>query len=68
MAMYMTLYSKCCVLTFFQTYVVKYQIYSMYTSAYHKGVIFVLAPVQSDKGSGRFHVFLYLFNACTGFA
>uniref|UniRef100_H3DKH2 WD repeat domain 75 n=2 Tax=Tetraodon nigroviridis TaxID=99883 RepID=H3DKH2_TETNG len=32
-----------------KTYVVKYQIHSMYTSAYHKGVIFILSPVQGTE-------------------
>ncbi|XP_003962243.1 WD repeat-containing protein 75 isoform X1 [Takifugu rubripes] len=39
-----------------KTYLIKYKIYSMYTSAYHKGVIFIIAPVQDSKGSEVFQL------------
>lgn len=50
-------------LTIFQTYLIKHKIYSMHMSAYHKGVVFIIAPVQDSKGSGRFLV--HLFKSCT---
>lgn len=41
----------------FQTYVIEYPIYSIHASAKHKGVIFIVTPMPSDKRSGRWDFF-----------
>uniref|UniRef100_A0A3Q3JEB9 WD repeat-containing protein 75 second beta-propeller domain-containing protein n=1 Tax=Monopterus albus TaxID=43700 RepID=A0A3Q3JEB9_MONAL len=39
-----------------KTYVIGYPIYSMYVSANHEGVIFIVTPMQSDKRSELFQL------------
>ncbi|KAI3355910.1 hypothetical protein L3Q82_004457 [Scortum barcoo] len=39
-----------------KTYVIGYPIYSIYASAYHEGVIFIVTPVLSDKRSELFQL------------